>query len=91
MGKTDIVEEYVEQKTPRSKQWRNDMIKNLRPQDDEAAFASRELVRLTIDNYPPTSTDPQTGKKFSPVGGKISLVKLSGKGIHWIEPGACQK
>jgi hypothetical protein len=55
---------------------------------DPTVFKARKFVELTIDNYPATRTDA-SGKKFSRVGGKIAITKLTPKGVEWIDPGAC--
>jgi hypothetical protein len=53
---------------------------------DPTVFKAKKLVELTIDNYPATRTDA-SGKKFSVVGGKIAIAKLTPNGFDWVDPG----
>jgi len=56
--------------------------------NDPTATLAIEMVRFTIDYLPPDHTD-SNGRPFSVVGYPISAVKLTSKGVEWVEEGNC--
>jgi hypothetical protein len=90
LGKGEIIREYDANRTSRSKEWKRDMEMGLGFAGDPTVFKAKKLVELTIDNYPATRTDA-SGKKFSVVGGKIAIAKLTPNGFDWVDPGNCSQ
>jgi len=88
IGKGEIIRELDAAQTPRSREWRRDFDMGLGFSSDPIVFEATKLVRLTIDNYPPTRTDSK-GKKFSIVGGPIAVARFTPKGVEWVEKGNC--
>jgi hypothetical protein len=88
MGKGDIIKELVQRRTFRSDQWNRNIEAAVNSSSDPIATRAIEEVRLTIENLEPTMTDSR-GVRFSAVGLPISALRLSSKGLEWIQKGNC--
>ncbi|WP_260735978.1 hypothetical protein [Tunturiibacter lichenicola] len=83
LGKTDIAEEFFEQKTDRSRKWTKDLSKNAHPSRDPLAANVIGTVRISIENEPAINLG---NRMLSPVGGPIDAVRLRrASGTEWIQ------
>ena len=87
IGKGEIIRE-LDAGTPRSKEWKRNIDLGMGFSPDPTVFLAQALVQLTIDNYPATKVDG-AGKRFSIVGGKIAIAKLTPNGFDLVVPGSC--
>jgi hypothetical protein len=88
LGKCDISNEGHANQTARAKEWNRQFDIEEATSPDPIMLQAQYAVKLTIQHHPATHLGID-GKKFSDVGGPITVAKLTRKGITWAEPGAC--
>jgi hypothetical protein len=73
LGTTDIAKEFIDQKTPRSKQWGSEFDLT-KPWNDIMVPMARKVIALTAQY----STDK--GR----VGGETDVIQVDALGVHWL-------
>ena len=82
LGDYELADELFSRQTPRAVAWANSL--QVRKDDpDGIAVRTIEAIRFSIENHP--AIDVGNGMTLRPIGGPIDAVRLSPKGIEWLQ------